>query len=138
MANVKYVTIYTIIAITLLLKENSTIIQTTSRTIFEVPLLEELTAQLTFSPCSFESQAEVFNLFHAQLDQIRLERFASKFRQSNVKVMHEDGIDWMLNVTRLEDDWFLYQLVSVFQELSFLDGHDLACCTAGNIEEFCQ
>ena len=114
--------------------------QSTSQTIFEIYLLEQLTVQLTFSACSFQSQCEVYNSLHGQSDQIRLEKFVSNFRRSNLKECDE-GLDWMLNVTRLEDGWFLHQLVSVYQDLGVLDTHNFAIFTSGNrrdIEEFCQ
>jgi len=40
---------------------NQPYFQTTTHTVFETELLKQLTAQLTFSACTFESQAEVYN-----------------------------------------------------------------------------
>ena len=99
-----------------------------------------MTAQLTFSACTFESQAEVYNSLHGQNDQARLSSFVENFRRSN---RHDriEGHDWMLNVTRLEDGWFLYHIVRIFSELGLLEHHDFASYTVGNrrdMELFCQ
>lgn len=82
-------------------------VQTTTHTVFEVQLMKQLTMQLTFSGCTFESQAAVYNAVHGPDDQVRLRDFTSNFRRSNT-LKHPDGQDWELNVTRLEDGWFLY------------------------------
>lgn len=112
----------------------------TTHTVFETELLKQLTAQLTFSACTFESQAKVYNSLHGYSDQQRLSNFVSNFRRSNI---HDrvDGQDWRLNVTRLEDGWFMHRLVSTFAELGILQDQNFACYTAGNrrdIELFCQ
>ena len=67
-------------------------------TVFETELLKQLTAQLTFSACTFESQAEVYSSLLGYSDQQRLGNFVSNFRRSNI---HDrvDGQDWRLNVT---------------------------------------
>lgn len=114
--------------------------QTTAKTVFEVELLKQLTIQMIFSACTFESQAQVYNTLHGPSDQVCLRKFTANFRRSNLHD-HIDGLDWMLNVTRLEDGWFMYQLVSSFAQLGILDKHDFASYTAGNrrdIESFCQ
>ena len=58
--------------------------------------------QLTFSACTFESQAAMYNAVHGASDQVCLQEFASNFRHSNAKQLL-DGNDWKLNVTWLED-----------------------------------
>ena len=90
--------------------------QTSSQTVFEIELLKQLTAQLTFSACSFESQAEVYNSVHGVNDQHRLAAFASNFRRSNIRG-YADRNDWQLNATRLEDGWFVHRLVHDFTTL---------------------
>ena len=47
-------------------------------------------------------------------DQARLSRKLN-FRCSN-SLKHPGGQDWELKVTRLEDDWFVYQMVCTFTE----------------------
>ena len=64
--------------------------------------MKQLTAQLTFSACSYESQAEVYNSVYGVNDQHRLAAFANGFHQSNVRG-YADGNDCQLYVTRLED-----------------------------------
>ena len=115
-------------------------VQITTHTVFEVELMKQLTMQLTFSASTFESQALVYNAVHGPEDQVRLREFASNFRRSNTS-RHPDAQDWELNVTRLEDGWFIYRLVCTFAELKLLSSQDFSRCTAGNrrdIEHLCQ
>ena len=86
--------------------------QPTAQTGFGLELLKQLTAQITFSACTFESQAEVYNSIHGHCDQERLSTFVSRFRRSNLHSL-ADGLDWKLNVTRHEDGWFLQTSVYV-------------------------
>ena len=114
--------------------------QTTSHTVFEIELLMQLTAQLTFSAASLESQAEMYNMVNGISDQRRLASFASLHRRSNPHG-HEDGLDWQLNVTWLEDGWFLRRLVSTYADLGILNDIDFSVTTVGNrkdIEFLCQ
>lgn len=103
----------------------------TTHTVFETELLKQLTAQLTFSAYTFESQAEVYNSLHGYSDQQRLSNFVSNFSRGSI---HDrvDRQDWRLNVTRLEDGWFMHRLVSTFAELGILQDQNFACYTAGN------
>jgi hypothetical protein len=118
-------------------------IQITTHTVFEVELMKQLTMQLMFSASTFESQASVYNAVHTvhgPEGQVRLKEFASNFRRSNTS-KHPDAQDWELNVTRLEDGWFLYQLVYTFAEFKILASQDFSRSTAGNrrdIEHLCQ
>ena len=115
-------------------------LQTTTHTVFSVELLRQLTMQLSFSACTFESQAAVYNAVHGASDQIRLREFAAHFRRSNM-ANHADGNDWKLNVTRLEDAWFVYKLISSFADLNTLETQDFSLRTVGNrrdIEHLCQ
>ena len=120
--------------------ENAKFFQTSSQTVFEVEVLKQLTAQLAFSACTFESQADVYNSLHGKDDQERLSKFVHFFRRSNI---HEraDGLDWMLNVTRLEEGWFLYRLIHEFTDLGILNEQCFSVYNNGNrrdIESFCQ
>ena len=45
--------------------------------------MKQLTMQLTFSACTFESQASVYNAVHSPDDQARLRQFTLNFRCSN-------------------------------------------------------
>ena len=64
-------------------------------------------------------------------DQQRLSSFASLHRRSNPHG-HQDGLDWQLNVTRLEDGWFLHKLVCTYADLGILDDIDFSHTTVGN------
>lgn len=61
------------------------------------------TMQLTFSACSFESQATQFTVLMIKRDW----EFTLNFWRSNT-LKHPGGQDWESNVTRLEDGWFIY------------------------------
>ena len=114
--------------------------QTSSQTVFEIELLKQLTAQLTFSACSFESQAEVYNSVHGVNDQHWLAAFATHFRRSNIRG-YAHGNDWQLNVTRLEDGWFLYRLVQEFAGFGILEEVNFGYYTSvnrRNVELLCQ
>ena len=89
-------------------------------------LLKQLTAQITFSACTFQSQAEVYNTIHGHCDQQRLSTFVSRFHRSNIH-KHADGLDWRLNIARLEDGWFLHRLVLTFAELGLLNVTSKTC-----------
>ena len=115
-------------------------LQTTTHTVFELELLKQLTMQLAFSACTFESQAAVYDAVHGAHDQVRLREFAANFRRSNV-VQHVCGNNWRLNVARLEDAWFLYRLIYTYDQLGILETQDFSHCTPGNrrdIEHLCQ
>ena len=52
-----------------------------------------------------------------------------------------DGNDWKLNVTRLEDGWFVYQLIHTFSQMGLLGKVNFSRTTSGNrrdIEYDCQ
>ena len=65
-----------------------------------------------FSACTFQSQAEVYSEMHEAGDRSRLGIFSPTFKRQNI--IGEN--DWKLNATRLEDSWFLCQLVEKFTE----------------------
>ena len=46
--------------------------------------------------------------------------FAANFRRSNMANV-VDVTDWKLNVTRLEDAWFVYRLITTFAHLGILE-----------------
>ena len=120
--------------------ESQQYFQTTAQTVFETELLKQLTAQITFNACTFQSQAEVYNTIHGHCDQQRLSTFVSRFRRSNIH-KHADGLDWRLNVTRLEDGWFLHRVVLTFAELGLLNNQNFAAYNDGNrrdIEGLCE
>ncbi len=122
------------------ISETTLYLQTTSQTVFEVELLRQLTVQLQFSACTFDSQASVYNALHCDGDRNHLGKFVTNFRRSNVS-RNPDGHNWKLNVTRLEDGWFLYELIRTFSDLGLLQEQDFSKCTPGNrrdIEHLCQ
>ena len=97
----------------------------TSQTVFEIELVKQLTAQITFSACTFESQAQVYNSLHEKEDKERLDEFVQNFRRSNIHE-RQDSYNWLLNVTRLEEGWFMYQLKLTFNALGILGAHNFA------------
>ena len=115
-------------------QESQQYILVTSQTVFEIELLKQ------FSACTFESQAKVYNSLHEKEDQERLNEFVQNFRRSNIHE-RQDSYNWLLNVTRLEEGWFMYQLILTFNALGILGAHNFAVYNNGNrrdIELFCQ
>ena len=86
----------------------------------------------------FESQALVYNEVHAAGDEKRLSPYIQCFRRTRNVL----GPDWKLNEMRLEDGWFLYQLVRYYMESDNLHDQDMYTePTKGNrrdIEKLCQ
>ena len=115
-------------------------LQATAQTVFEVDLLRQLTMQLVFSACTFDSQASVYTAVHCDHDQVRLAAFSKRFHRSNAS--RADNVsDWKLNVTTLEDAWFLNQLIQTFADLGILNQQEFSQTTIGNrrnMELLCQ
>ena len=113
-------------------------IQVTSQTVFETKLLDQVTFQVTFSGATFESQALVYNATNGELDETRLSVFAQAFG----RVQNPQSYAWKLNQKRLEDAWFLYQLITFYEREDCLASTDLSNeVTSGNrrdIEKLCE
>ena len=89
---------------------HSSYIQVTSQTIFERKLLDQLTFQIVFSG--------------ATLDESRLAAFLSTDLE---RVHNAESLTWKLNEKRVEDGWFLYQLIMFYKdECGSLNSTDLA------------
>ena len=117
----------------------SNYVQTTSHTVFERKLLDHLTFQIVFSGATFESQAQVYNAMHGALDETRLTAFINTFG----KVNNTASLTWKLNEKRLEDGWFLYQLIMFYKnEAGTLNSADVGTTlNRGNrrdIEQLCE
>ena len=88
---------------------------------------------------TFESQADVYNATFGVTDAHRLAAYEEHF--SRVR-NPQSSSSWKLNNKRLEDGWFLYQLVSFFDEHDKLSSQNLYtvpdCSNRRNIEELCQ
>ena len=79
----------------------------------------------------------MYNHLHEDIDQHRLQEFASNFKRTNIKERN----DWKLNVTRLEDGWFMFKLIQHFGENATLHCQDFNVFTGGNrrdIESLCK
>lgn len=120
-------------------QEHSPYFQTSSQTVFSTALLEQVTQQLVHASVTFESQADVYNATFGVTDAHRLAAYEEKF--SRVR-NPQSSSSWKLNNKRLEDGWFLYQLVSFFDEHDKLSSQNLYtvpdCSNRRNIEELCQ
>ena len=118
---------------------HSSYIQVTSQTIFERKLLDQLTFQIVFSGATFESQAQVYNSMHGVLDESRLAAFVNRFG----RVHNAESLTWKLNEKRVEDGWFLYQLIVFYKdECGFLNstdlGTELSRSNRRDIEQLCE
>ena len=107
-------------------------------TVFETKLIDSVTQQILHSGVTFESQASVYNALHGENDEKRLGRFAEHFK----RVRNADSCSWKMNKTRLENGWFLYQLVLYYLEVGALHTQDLYTEVGkGNrrcIEDLCE
>ncbi len=109
---------------------------TTSQTAFEVEYLRQLSMQLSLASCTFESQAEVYTAVHAHEDCARLSGYEDKFCRGSGEE------NWRLNVRRLEDAWFTYQLVLFFEHHNQLNdvsfGSGAPPSNRRDIESLCE
>ena len=79
----------------------------------------------------------MYSEMHEAGDRSRLGIFSPTFKRQNI--IGEN--DWKLNATRLEDGWFLCQLVEKFTENRTIHEHNFNIFTTGNrrdIEQLCQ
>ena len=117
---------------------HSQYIQCTSQSVFERKLLDEITHQIVHAGATFESQAIVYNAVNGESDEVRLATYVDCFRR--VRNLH--SLSWKLNETRLEDGWFLYQLVCYHLETGCLSTQDLCTETVKgtrrDIEGLCE
>ena len=90
--------------------------QYSGQTVFERPLLEDMTNNISISDTSFESRAEVYNKNFCDLDIARLKHFREFGRTSS-----DTDHPWKLTERRAEDAWFLYTLVCFYRDISQLD-----------------
>ena len=83
--------------------------QLSSQTIFEIALIHDITNNISVSACSFQSRAEVHNENFRMVDCERLSNF-NDYGRNLTDIYHP----WKLTEKRVEDAWFLYQLVSFY------------------------
>jgi hypothetical protein len=99
--------------------------QSTSQTVFEVALLDDLTNNISISATSFESRAEVYNENFRDSDSSRLKHLRD-YGRSISDVDHP----WKLTEKRVEDAWFLFTLVCFFRDRNQLDSINFATGTS--------
>lgn len=113
-------------------------IRTTSQTVFEVKFLDQVTHQIVHAGVTFESQALVYNSSFGSFDEHRLAAFKEVFSRSK----NTASSSWKLNEKRLEDSWFLYNVILYYQSESCLATQDLGTDpNKGNrrdIEDLCE
>ncbi len=80
--------------------------QLTSKTIFSVDFLEDVSLNLEISWVSFESRAKVYNEKFARSDGVKLAAVAEHFNLS-----YETTDPWLLNQQRLEEGWFIWKVM---------------------------
>ena len=104
---------------------HSPYISTSSQTVFEVNLLQQVTHQIVHAGVTFESQALVYNSCFGMHDEDRLAAMKSSFS----RVKNASSLSWKLNEKRLEDGWFLYNIILHHKYAGCLETEDLACDT---------
>ena len=113
-------------------------IMTTTQTVFEVKLLEQVTHQIVHAGVTFESQALVYNSSFGSDDERRLASFKSAFS----RMKNKSSLSWKLNEKRIEDSWFLYNIILYYRSHSRLATKDLGTDpNSGNrrdIDDLCE
>jgi hypothetical protein len=94
--------------------------QLSSQTVFETALIFDITNNISVSACSFQSRAEVYNENFREVDCERLKHFNDYGR--NITDIH---YPWKLTEKRVEDAWFMYQLVIFFADSNELKSTNL-------------
>ena len=99
--------------------DQSPYIMATNQTVFEVKLLDQVTHQIVHGGVIFESRALVYNLSFGSYNQRRLASLEDVFSWAKV----DSSFSWKLNEKRLEDSWFLYQIILYHKSQSCLATH---------------
>ena len=99
--------------------------QSTSQTVFEVALLDDLTNNISISATSFESRAEVYNENFRDSDSSQLKHLRDYGRS-----MSDVDHPWKLTEKRVEDAWFLFTLVCFFHDRNQLESINFATGTS--------
>ena len=108
--------------------------QVTSATAFEVSYLEQVTNTLSLCSTTFEAVANTYNANHNSLDKKLMEHLSDYGREKT-------EAPWMLHQQRLEEGWFLYQIVRYWQNLGQFDVNmftENSASNRRNIEELCR
>ena len=118
--------------------DQSPYIMATNQTAFEVKLLDQVTYQIVHGGVTFESQALVYTSSFGSYDQCRLASLVDVFSRAKVN----SSFSWKLNEKRLEDSWFLYQIILYYKSQSCLATTDLGTdANRGNrrdVEDLCE
>jgi hypothetical protein len=88
----------------------------TSKTIFDLSLLEDVTNNVSISATSFQSRAEVYNENFRTPDSERL-KCLYMFGRS----LSDGEHPWKLTEKRIEDAWFIYTLVHFYSDRGCLE-----------------
>ena len=83
--------------------------QVTSKTVFSIDYLVDVSLNLEISWASFESRAKVYNEKFSLVDRRKLESIAQHLRMSD-----EPGEPWLLYDQRLVEGWFIWKVVLYF------------------------
>ncbi len=109
-------------------------LQTTAATIFEMEYLDQVTNALSLCNATFESLADLYNANHGPSDEKLMERLLTFSRG---QMDHP----WALHRQRLEEAWFLYQVILYWQLKGEVNVNYHTEKDAGNrrdIEELCR
>ena len=85
--------------------------QVTSKTVFSIDYLEDVSLNLEISWASFESRAKIYNEKFSLVDRRKLASVAQHLRMSNEA---GDQEPWLLYDQRLVEGWFVWKVVSYF------------------------
>ena len=107
--------------------------QLSSCSLYHKRLLMDITHNIVFSASTFESRAEVYRANNKEVDEDRLQ---SKFKRS---IWNE----WSPSSQRIEEVWFMWVLVLLYEEIGTLSQTNLhtefgRTSKRRNIEQLCQ
>ena len=101
-------------------------------------LLEQITQQIVHAGITFKSQALVYNSCFGTYNENRLASMKSLFS----RVRNASSLSWKLNEKRLEDGWFLYNIILYHQCAGCLEtqdlGYDVTKGKRRDIDDLCE
>ncbi len=109
-------------------------LQVTSATVFEIEYLRQVTNTLSLCNATFESVADLYNANHGPADDMLMEQLTTL---AGGRAEHP----WTLNRQRLEESWFLYQVILYWQGRNCFDVNYHTEKDVGNrrnMEELCR
>lgn len=91
-------------------------------TVFEKALLSDINNNILYSHASFESRADVYNANFREKNNEHLKHFEEHFKRQRREQTRDF---WKLTAERLEEVWFMWEIVSFYKEIGDLENTNL-------------